>query len=97
MIKFIKHIPNFARDFDEEENNFLAPQEYSCIQDVLENDWCHPWKDNDFINFSLARGGREGPYKYILMVEQKNKKFWVLGYLDRDVPELPSWIYPEEK
>lgn len=91
MIKFRKHIPAYCRSFDEEEDEYLSWKEYESLQDILGDEDLKIWVNDNFKQFSLS--SENG---YTLMVEQKDGKCWVLGCLDQDIPELPSWVYKEE-
>lgn len=86
MIKLIQHIPGFARGYPVEEHLVAHVVNAEYLKEVsFVNKWT---KHKEFYQLSIARGC--GTYE--LMVElQEGREWWVLGFLDRDVPELPTW------
>lgn len=48
----------------------------------------------DFKRFTVSRGKRPAD-GFVLMAEMNDGKFWGVGYLKEDVPELPDWVYTE--
>lgn len=68
--------------------------EFSTLEELLEIPFVKRRTTNPlFARFSV---GREVEDSCVLMAEMKDGKFWGVGYLKEDVPELPTWVYVEK-
>lgn len=67
---------------------------YETLDELLEVPFVKRRKESStFLKFSMSR--REGTHQYLLMFEETNGKFWVVGYCSDDIPELPEWNHEE--
>lgn len=82
-------------------NMFGDPREqipmysYETLDGLLEVPFVKRRKESStFLKFSMARNQRT-TRQYLLMFEETNGKFWVVGYCSDDIPELPEWNHEE--
>lgn len=64
---------------------------YENLNELMEIPFVKRRKESStFLKFSMERGRT-----YLLMFEETNGKFWVVGYCSDDIPELPEWNHEE--
>lgn len=64
---------------------------YENLNELMEIPFVKRRKESStFLKFSMERGRA-----YLLMFEETNGKFWVVGYCSDDIPELPEWNHAE--
>lgn len=83
-----RHIPGFVDDEDD-----LIEVDFTTVEELMNIEFVRRWTENE-IGAALHRivVGREGRLSgTVLMAEMKDGSFWVLGFLKKDVPSLPSW------
>lgn len=79
-----RHIPNFCEHNPED----LVTVEFDTLEELLEIEWIKSWQNPDFHRFSIFLNTSLGG---LLMVEEKNGSYHILGVLKRDVKGLHRW------
>ena len=86
MNKIRQHRPSYFSGFKDLE------VEFDSADALLEIPWVKnfagAWDGDTFHRFSISRD----KYSKMLICELNDgKKWWVIGYLEHDVPTLPTW------
>ena len=96
MNKIKQHRPAYFTGFE------TLEVEFDDLDSLLDIEWVKNFtkcwdSDNTFYRFSVVR---EDNYGYKLMAElNEGKKWWVVGFINTDVEELPDWSpkYDDDK
>ncbi len=85
--KIKQHRPAYFTGFE------TLEVEFDSLDSLLDIDWVKNfkkcWESDTFYRFSICR---EDNYKHKLMAElNSGKKWWVVGFIEADIPELPTW------
>lgn len=92
MISILQHIPNFVEGIEPQKITVANTAELLVIPFIKR--WS---EDPRFYRFSISKRQRSDVRSDLLMAElDKNKEWWVVGYLTGDV-DLPEHKNQQEK
>jgi hypothetical protein len=85
MIELKQHIPAFFEGFD------AKLERIENVADLDGIDWLQSWRRHpDFYRFSVSRDA--GRMKLLMAEFDQGRKWYVVGILSNDLPELPEWV-----
>lgn len=87
MNKIKQYRPAFFTGFPD-----LLEIEFDTVDELLAIPFVASWQtDPEFYKFSIC--GRDGYGKMLTLIceQDEGASWWVVGFLDSDVPSLPAW------
>lgn len=84
MTLYRQHIPNFIEGVTPDEASFNSIEDLMLVPSVKR------WREHPGFVRLTSHEACDGRWRYHLMAEMKDGKFWVVGFLDCAV-DLPEW------
>lgn len=90
MTEIKQHFPAFCEGFDAKLERIESAADLDSIE------WIRSWReDPGFYRFSVTR---DPDYLKLLMAEfDQGRKWYVVGILSNDLPDLPAWVPVERE
>jgi len=85
MTELKQHIPPFFDGFEPKLERIETAADLDGV------DWLQSWRRHpDFYRFSVSR--EAGRMKLLMAEFEKGRKWYVVGILSNDLPDLPAWV-----
>jgi hypothetical protein len=91
MNQITEHVPSFVV-----KGSPPLVHQFETVAELLNTTLARRYKRlmTTFVQFSVDDGGGK-PLLIAEYVVEEKPKWWVVGYLEHDVPDLPRWVAPK--